>query len=119
MTVSLGKLRRFQLLCKARGQPTLLASVLRSAEGSKWRVRASCVTGPIAKLMQGFQPQVRYHVTGLAARHVQGWQPHAPAAAELPQRYWQAQEVGTCCACTHAALCCVQCKAGGNLQHAC
>ena len=39
LTASLGKLRRFQLLCKARGQPTLLASVLRSSEGSRWRVR--------------------------------------------------------------------------------
>ena len=38
LTASLGKLRRFQMLCKARGQPTLLASVLRTAEGSRWRV---------------------------------------------------------------------------------
>ena len=37
--MSLETLRRFQMLCKARGQPTLLASVLRSAEGPQWRVR--------------------------------------------------------------------------------
>ena len=47
---SLEKLRRFQMLCKARGQPTLLASVLRSAEGPQWRVRRAGMCSLTCKL---------------------------------------------------------------------